>query len=231
MKQIPLTKKAGILDSIEDAVWDSSAGPLENLLRLAENLGIIFSGGTIGIALTVAEAAGWDLGRLGKHLDEQFSLHSISDLAGVNSEKLAQSGAEAIGGDAQPDAEDAAGDFGSPLGASGSVALSLRKNALDLGFYGQTRGKFRGLGNFTQSSKKGKLFSGLLKLFGFLFGWLKTPTSVLSKALRAAGIVGAVAAHKQFESGGRQKSEPSRPTINSPKVQLERAVDQILGAE
>jgi len=92
-------------------------------------------------------------------------------------------------------------------------------------------GSSRGWGG---SVGRGALAIGLGGLFSTLFKFLADPKSKLSIALRGAGAFAASEVHKTFEgaSAERQKSEPAAaPAKLSPRQKLERAVEQILGAE
>lgn len=227
MKSIPLSKQAfDFGGAIEEAVWDPNAGPMENLLQLAENIGIIFSGGWAAWIAIALEGIGIDLGLLGRFIDRALGLRQLSDLLDHGPSVLAEAGAQVFesgadvmsGGAAQP--EDGDG-FGSPLGAATEVSLTK----LGYGLYG------RGYGG------RSKIVRVLTWFFGSLFGWLANPTSKLSKAVRAAGIVGAVGIHQGFKNwSGPETRSKMGPAEQSPhqttrQEQLESTVDQILGAK
>lgn len=204
MKQIPLSKQAGLADTVKDWFISPDAGPLETILTVAEDLGSILTGGTFSVLITALQLIGWDPARLGRVVDQMLGLKTLDDLTGHSPEKLADTAEQAI--------QHASSGEEQGVATATIVPLSLKKQAI-----------------FGASILK----RALVFLFQGMFGWLANPNSKLSMGLRAAGLGLAHQHFQEAQTGTRQKTNPAisgTTTPASPKQQLESVVDTILGA-
>jgi hypothetical protein len=81
-------------DTIMNLLFDSSKGPLENVLSLVEK-GFMFLGWWNMAAVTAAKLMGYSLSELGAYLDKTLGLKNAKDLSGVDDERLAELDKEA----------------------------------------------------------------------------------------------------------------------------------------
>ena len=81
-------------DTIMNLLFDSSKGPIENVLSLVEK-GYMFLGWGNMAAVTAAKLMGFSLSDLGAYIDKSLGLKSSKDLVGIDSGKLAELDKEA----------------------------------------------------------------------------------------------------------------------------------------
>lgn len=122
MSSIPLAKTAEIDEFIKDLIWDSSAGPMENILKWVNRYIIIRGGGPGSLGLTALTALGYGLPDLGEYLDKKFGFSHIDQVLQANPDSLTDSVMGLL------DKSDE-GDFSSPLGKAGGLSGYLAKEA------------------------------------------------------------------------------------------------------
>lgn len=93
--------EAGVKEWISDFVWDDDNGPLENILRWANRLLIVFSGGPIGLVAIALTAAGMDFSRFGRMMDEKFNLRTIDDLTNLDQKRVSDEMSSVLMGELQ----------------------------------------------------------------------------------------------------------------------------------
>ena len=212
---IPLTKRADLADDFVDKaktlIWDPARGPVESLFRLAENSLVVFGGGPLAFLLISLKLAGFPPSRIGRMIDQGNGLTSLTDFMAMDHQKAADEIAGQIESHVQT-----SGGFGYRSMVSDSWGAKKSRLEPEL-----KKSAILGVGR-----------AGIAAVFIAAFGWLAkalmSPTSIISKLLRGAVVVGVES--QEDDPAKPTKSKEPAATKQTPKQQLENLVDRILGA-